>query len=441
MLDESILNSSEEIPEHQVSSAAERDVKKHLRRNVSALITDSASFGMAMGFMGYTTVLPSLALALTHSEPLVGLATTLFAGMWLLPQLPIGRWMAPRPRKKPILVTSAIIGRTSILLFALALALQLSPAILFGLFLLMIIIFRGGDAISAVAWFDVISTTLPNNLRGRVLGAAQASAFVLQFGASFVVAWALGSTGPQFPVNYALLFGIAALGVSISTIALTFLIEPQADVSENVSAQLNMREHVKHILKSDRAFRQISIARVLIGLNALATPFYVVHATQYLNVTKDSIGLFLAAQTIGGVFSSFILGAINERRGSTIVVRLSMILAMVPPILAVVLHLIGVGNANLATIGYLLVFAAIGATDASFLLGFLTFVLDIAPPIERTAYTGLANTIGGLLVIAPTIGGFVLQYTSYPALFIAAGIGPLIGLWLALKLPRVKSNE
>lgn len=442
---DSVLDQKSEIRDYSPRSEAERSQKLHLRRNVAALLTDSASFGMAMGFMGYTTVLPALAFILARSvtndpEPLVGLITTLWAGMWLLPQLPIGRWMAPRPRKKPILVISAILGRSSILFFAIALAARLDPALLFGLLMLAVIVFRGGDAISAVAWFDVISTVLPNNLRGRVLGVAQASAFILEFGASFVVAWSLGTTGPSFSLNYALLFGGAAVGLLVSAIALTTLIEPAADVTNNVSAQLNMGAHVRHILKSDQAFKQVSIGRILIGINGLATPFYVVHATQYLGVPSDSIGLFLAAQTIGGVIFSLLLGAVNERRGSMVVVRISMLLAMVPPILAVVLHLVGVGNTSLATIGYLFVFAAIGATDASFLLGFLAFVLDIAPPNERTAYTGLANTIGGLLVIAPTIGGFVLQLTSFPVLFIAACVGPLVGFWLVLKLPQAQSE-
>ena len=101
----------------------------------------------------------------------------------------------------------------------------------------------------------------------------------------------------------------------------------------------------------------------------------------------------------------------------------------------------GRGQHEPGDVGYLFLFAAIGATDASFLLGSLTFILDIAPPSERTAYTGLANTIGGLLVIAPTIGGIVLQFTSYPVLFIAAGIGPLIGLFVALRLPHVRHSE
>ncbi len=430
------------LEESNVKSAAMLTDRQTLRRNVAALLTDSASFGMAMGFMGYTTVLPALAAALTNnSEPLVGLITTLWVGVWLLPQLPFGRWMAGRTRKKPVLIGSSIIGRSFILLFTLALAARFDQSILFVLLAVAVIIFRGGDSMSAVAWFDIISKVLPSNLRGRVLGAAQSGAFILEFGASFVVAWALGSNGPAFPLNYAVLFGAASIGLLVSTLALLFLIEPHADVSDNVSAQLNISDHTRHILKSDQSFRQISVARLLIGITALATPFYVLHATRYLGVAKDSIGLFLAAQTIGGVISSVALGALNERRGSTVVVPISMLLAMVPPILAVILHVVGVGNIDLAKAGYILLFAAIGATDASFLLGFLTFVLDIAPPSERTAYTGLANTIGGLLVIAPTIGGLVLRYTSYPVLFIAAGIGPVIGLLVALRLPHVRHNE
>ena len=80
-----------------------------LRRNVTALMIDSGGFGMAMGFIGYSTVLPALALALTHSEPLVGLVSTVWTGIWLLPQLFAGRWMAGRPRKfngSTLLITS-----------------------------------------------------------------------------------------------------------------------------------------------------------------------------------------------------------------------------------------------------------------------------------------------------------------------------------------------
>ncbi|HEY4722076.1 MAG TPA: MFS transporter [Anaerolineae bacterium] len=414
-----------------------------LRRNVSALMIDSGSFGMAMGFIGYSTVLPALALALTHSEPLVGLVSTVWVGLWLLPQLIAGRWMAGRPRKKPILVYAGAISRFTLALFAILLIFgkAIDRNWLFVFFLIAIAIFRGADAFAAVAWFDVISKVLPLNLRGRVLGVMQAIAFGLQFLASFVVTWALGAFGPTFPENYAILFGLAAVAILISLAMLASLLEPAAQVANNVSDQMHLTQHIRHIWRTDQAFRQLSIARILVGVNALALPFYVVHATEYLHVPSDSIGLFLAAQTIGGVLSAAILGVVNERYGSAIVVRMTQLLALIPPVLGAALHFAGLGNITLATSGYLLAFAAIGATDGSYMVGYLTYILEIAPESERTAYTGLANTIGGLLVIAPTIGGVLLQLTSFPVLFIAAGLGPLAGLFVAWTLPKAKQQE
>ncbi|MFN8596093.1 MAG: MFS transporter [Anaerolineae bacterium] len=411
--------------------------RKALRQNVIAMLTDSGAFGGALGFMGYSTVMPALVFQLTSSEPLVGLINTLWTGMWLLPQLPAGRWMADRPRKKPILLVTAVIARVPVLLFALALALNLDRMLLFALLTLMVLMFRGGDSVTAVAWFDSISKMLPPNIRGRILGWTQAIAFVLQFGVSFLVTWGLSASAPAFPQNYALLFGLAGLGLMVSTCALLFFIEPPGDVSNNVSGQLNISAHARHILKNDRAFRQSSIARLLIGINALALPFYAVHAIKYLGLPEDLLGAFLAAQTIGGVVSALITGSISERYGARIVIRMTMLLAMIPPVLGILLNLIGPQGGGVLIVGNVLIFAAMGATDGSFLLGFLQYIIEIAPPVERTAYTGLANTIGGLTVIASLLGGILLQATSYPVLFIAAVLGPVLGLLVAWGLPKV----
>ncbi len=78
--------------------------QKTLKRNVAAFLTDSGGFGGALGFMGYSTVVPSLVMLLTNSEPMVGLVNMLWSGMWLLPQLAAGRWMANRPAETAGLV-------------------------------------------------------------------------------------------------------------------------------------------------------------------------------------------------------------------------------------------------------------------------------------------------------------------------------------------------
>jgi len=412
-------------------------VMRSLQRNTTASMIDSGGFGAALGFIGYSTVLPTMALALTKSEPFVGFISTIWTGLWLLPQLPAGRRLAGRPYNKPVLVKVAFFSRISLAFFAIALALNLNTTVLAVMLPITLIVFRGLDAVAAVAWFDVISKMFPPHVRGKILGWTQSSAFTAQFVSAFVVAWVLSASGPIFPYNYALLMGLAALCVMLSWVALTFFIEPRSEVVGNPLANLRLRDHVGHILKTDRAFRFNAIGRILIGGIGFAIPFYVLQATQVLDVPADTIGLFLIAQTIGGVTSSLILGPVSQKRGSHIVIRITMLLALIPPSLALLLNLFARDNATLATIGTALIFVALGATDGSFLLGFLQHILDIAPPGQRTAYTGLSNTIGGLTVIAPTIGGLLLQATSFPALFIVTILAPLAGLLVVMRIPKV----
>src|SRR5512139_2751409 len=196
-------------------------VMRSLQRNTTASLIDSGGFGAALGFIGYSTVLPTMALALTKSEPYVGLLTTLWSGMWLLPQLPAGRRLAGRPYNQPVLVKAAFFSRVALLVMAFALLLNFNAAVLAVLLPIAIIVFRGLDAVAAVAWFDVIGKVFPPYVRGKILGWSQSSAFAAQFLSSFVVAWALGASGPAFPNNYALLMGLAALCVFVSWVALT----------------------------------------------------------------------------------------------------------------------------------------------------------------------------------------------------------------------------
>src|SRR5512137_1607755 len=105
-------------------------VMRSLQRNTAASLVDSGGFGAALGFIGYSTVLPTMALALTKSEPYVGLLTTLWSGMWLLPQLPAGRRLAGRPYNKPVLVKAAFFSRIALLAMTLALLLTVNHVVL-----------------------------------------------------------------------------------------------------------------------------------------------------------------------------------------------------------------------------------------------------------------------------------------------------------------------
>jgi hypothetical protein len=82
----------------------------------------------------------------------------------------------------------------------------------------------------------------------------------------------------------------------------------------------------------------------------------------------------------------------------------------------------------------------IGVGNAGLMLGWMNYVLEIAPPGHRPTYTGLTNTLTGVLIPVPILGGWLLQSTSYPTLFIAAALGPLLALGLTRALARASST-
>ena len=68
------------------------------------------------------------------------------------------------------------------------------------------------------------------------------------------------------------------------------------------------------------------------------------------------------------------------------------------------------------------------------MLGFYNYLLEIAPDDLRPSYIGLGNTIMGILTLAPTVGGWLLEATSYTVLFGITALLVFLGFLMALRL-------
>jgi MFS family permease len=239
------------------------------------------------------------------------------------------------------------------------------------------------------------------------------------------------------------LFALAFGGTAISWFALTALVELPEPVENGTPQQLSAIAHARHVVRSDRAFRLVTVVRLLAGLTGLALPFYVVHATRELGLPASFVGLAVGVQNIIAVLGSITLGALAERAGTARVIQVSALASAIAPLTALLLHILrpeGGSYTSLISAGYVLVFALLSAIDCSILLGYLNYVMEIAPPGERAAYVGLTNTISGLLVVLPVLGGALLQATSYPVLFAVAATGAVLGLLLSLRLPSQETR-
>jgi len=415
----------------------------HYRRNFICFVLDYVFFGVGMAFVSQTTVLPSFISQLTDSAPLIGLASTIQTGAWLLPQLIAASHLADKDRKKPYLLLSAALGRSIFWSFSGILFLigDRSPALILGLFLVALTIFMGTDALAAVAWFDILSEAIPAARRGRLFGIGQVVSGLLAVGVGAVVNALLGPHGPPFPNNYVPLFFLAGLSFLASWIAVSFLHEPARSTQAEKLSWNDFLPKLLTVLRENHTFSLITALRLLTGLSGMASPFYVIYATEGLHLGAEAVGLFLSSQVVGSILAGFVWGYLNERSGSKIVIQCSTILALASPLLALLIRPLDNLAGTSAVYVYSLIFLAIGALNSSYLPGFINFVLELAPPEERATYIALTNTLCGVLMLAPFFGGWILQTTSYSVLFAFTAGGIVLGLALTFRLEEPRQVE
>jgi len=414
--------------------------QQYYRRNFLCYVADWVIFVAGMTFVSQTTVLPSFVDQLTDFAPLIGLASTIPNGVWLLPQILAANYVASSARKKPWVMGMGLAGRPMYLLVGLFMFAVGSsyPPLLLSVFFLAETSFSTLDGLSSVAWFDILSRVIPPGKRGRFYTSAQVTTGVLSLGAGAIVSRVLGPSGPEFPYNYALLFCASSSLLLLALACFSLVKEPAHEAQSQRQPWRTYLPKMGRLFREDRQFRLINVVRLLMAVAGLSIPFYVVHATNVLGLGGQYIGLFVSAQVLGGLIASMAMGYLNEKSGSRIVTQLTVALGLVSPLLALAVHWIPI-QAALTPYVYSLVFLFIGGNYAGYMQGFMNLVLDIAPPQDRPAYIGLYNTLGGTVVTAaPLVGGWILQATSYPILFsvTAAGIIASLLLSFTLREPR-----
>ena len=404
--------------------------RKHFRRNAFAFIGESTLFGLALLFASTTTILPGLVSQLTSSAVLVGLILTLTEGAWRLPQLLFANWLEHKPRKKPYLTRVGLAARPLYLLFALALWLGIGrhPTLALGLFFVLHTLMYTGFAVDTIAWWDVLAKAVPPHRRGRILGTSTVLRGLIAIGGGVFIAFLFGDSGPAFPANYAISLAIAGALFMLSLGSWTLVAEPKEPTAEARTPWPEFLREALGILRSDARMRRLLIVRILAGFNGFALGFYILFGLNEHGLSGEMIGVFATVQMVGGILSGILFGWVSERYGNHRVIQIATAVSIASPLVALIFLFTTPSGVWVSL--YAVVFAAIGAAMNANFIGFANYTVDLAPHGKRTTYIGLFNTVAGLVVVWPALGGWVLQQTSYAFLF-AITLGMLLVAHLA----------
>ena len=408
------------------------------RRNFVFFLADNIGFNMAMGIIGTTTVIPDFVRHLTDSEILIGLSGTLFMIGGTLPQLFVARYIVRHARKKWWYVLPNIPAKFAMLIFA-AIAVWLGrrePELVLLAFFTCYSIAAIGNGLAGVPWAELAGTSLNNRWRARVLGLTTACTGLMMLGVAPLIGLVLGPAGPEFPGNYAVLFGVAGVIFVLSILPGLFFHElPGGHAVGKLPSLGEFIPGLRRVLHNDVPFRAYVMTRMFNSLFMMAIPFYIGYATVQLGLPSDvAVPVLLAMQTVGGVSGALVytwLGA----RSNLLAMRLSLGGLTMLPICALLAGAVG-------PLPLYVGFLVSGLATSIWLSSYLNWIVGYANPEQRPAYVGLSNTLAAAISFtAPFIAGMIVQNLGYAPLFVVSLVMGLCALFVSLRFLRNRGVE
>jgi MFS family permease len=390
------------------------EVERNYRWNFTVNVIEGASFFFGASFVSSSTIVPLFISKLTSSPLPIGIVSVIAQGGWFLPQLFTARAVERLPRKKPLVVgLGFFLERVPIgLLIGIALIAGYSRSLSLVLFLISYAWHHLGAGMVATAWQDIIASCFPVERRGRFWGTATFVGTGTGILGAALSAHILNAF--TFPLNFAYVFGIAAISITVSWLFFSLTREQARPVTAPRQSSRQFWNGLLDILRHDHNFRRFLAARLTLAMGNMGLGFVTVAAIQRWHVPDSTVGVYTAALLLGQTLGNLGFGLLADRFGH----KLSLELSALASSLAFVLACLAPGAE-----WYYLVFVLLGVTLGAIIVSGILVTMEFCEPRRRPTYVGMANTGVGLVsVVAPLLGAW-LASTSYNWLFaLSAGI-------------------
>lgn len=385
----------------------------------------------ALAELGKTLARPSLVLALFvrqlgGSNALVGLLSTIRYGGWFLPQLFVAGRIENEPRKMPYFVKAELSRSAGYALIALAIVATPRADLILPVFFVLFALSYLAHGASSVPNFDVISKAIPAPQRGTFFAWRNLWAGVMGLAAGLVVRYILNEgRGLPSVYQYAWLILLSAACFTLAVVAFWGITEPIVKTDRHRVSWWRQLRHAPALLRRNADFRRLVSTLTLLDMGSrLADPFYIVYATEVLNVPVAMAGVYLSALVLSKIFSNLFWVRMSHRRDSRVTLQLSAAAALAAPGAALLIGAVAAPSRSWLPQGstlpgyvFTLVFLLVGIRESGKYVGKRSVLLDIVPGGERPTYWGLLNTILGIVSVLPVLAGKMIDWLGFQPLF------------------------
>ena len=400
------------------------------RRNFTGGLIHGVFFQLSEAFSNINTVLPSFIATLTGSTVVIGLMVVAQEVGHVLPQMFTAYRVEDRKYEKPILmwiITMRWVSWAFLAVVTAMFALDRPDLVLF-LLIGLFAAFSLAGGVGSVVYADVFAKAIPTQKRGRFIGWKQLVGYALAIGAGWVIAWILsGSGGIGYPMNYALIFFLAAVFLLIAIVGIAIVKDPPSTHERQTESLAESVRRAAYLTKVNKNFRRLLTTRGLTSVLLLSAPFFVLFALDDVGVNQAAIGLYLAAQMTGAALSNLLWGWLGDRFGNRTVIIGTSIGGLGAPIAALAALFVGPWPLYVT-------FFLVGATMSGLRLGYANIILEMAPDHLRATCVALLGTLLAPLALLPLAIGIVVTWVPLSAVLVVDAVAMAGAVVIAIQL-------
>lgn len=408
---------------HKINMSTQKQSKNY-KWNFTVNLLDGASFWIGSSFISTTTILPLFISKITTSLLPIGLINVIAAAGWFLPQLFSARLTESRNKMKEIVVGWGLfLERLPIFVMILSpIVAKSNPRLALILLITCLTWQTMGAGVVATAWMTLLAKIFSPEKRGSFLGTTMFIGNGMGILGSVASAWLLKTLA--YPTSFILHFSIAAIFIFLSWVFLGLTREP---VSRQEFSAQDFQTYLNSLIvifKSDHNFRRYIITSIIITIGAMGSGFFTISAIRGFSVPDSTVGLYTLSMLIGQTFGNLALGWLADKHGHKRSLEIGVGAIFLSFIFSVLMP-----SAEF----YFVIFFLFGINLSAGIVSGMLVVWEFCSISRVPTYSGLANTVKGLIgLVVPIIASQIAE-VNYRLLFGICAVISMFGLILLNK--------
>jgi MFS family permease len=387
-------------------------IEANEQRNLLALSAHHIVHRVAWIFKTETVIIPVFLDAIAGAGWLRGCLPVLNRIGQSIPSLLFAERLRLIARKKWALLTTSLLMAVpflglSVIWFSLT---EKRQAWLPAVFLLLYFIFFSITGLNQLVFGTIQGKLIRAERRGRLMAISGTVGSVAAIGCAWFLLqrWLAFSDG-----GFGYIFGFTGIGFVVSGLLSLAIVEPADQSTGQEHASHNHFRDAWSIIRHDADFRRLAIVSMLFVTVQLLIPHYQALGRQQLRWESVDLMKWVIAQNAGAGLFGLIAGAIADRFGNRLTIRLEIFAAALTPALALCLTSSWFeGGAHV----FWLTFFLLGLISVTFKT-LVNYTLEITGPSNHPRYLSTLKVCMAIPLCLSPLVGLLIDLIGFEAVF------------------------